>query len=1421
MAYRDTVLLDSPADFYEMETATGTDSGSGNRTLTLSNITTSVNGIITQGWSYNGTNSSASMATFPGGASVANMTFEAWVKAPSPQGWSNDYQTFVRRNGTDIILIRGRGSNITGGVQPGKAEVYLAGSTIYSTNRVDDGNWHHIVLTVAGTAAKLYVDGTLSGSVTTAKSTYNFGTATAYVGSDSGTGEFYKGSLDNVAIYTSALTAQKVTDHYNAAVVSGGYTAQAMTATALMTESRVQGRIQLAITDDTYLNTIGTNYGNSVTLASGRAWLFKLPTFTPSANETVTKVELVLTPTSSSTNDSLGVAPITSAWSETVVASETAPTSGSSQNRSGVNWTVSTPTAIDITAVATNPNGVQVSAADVSVHSAEATTDAYRPYVVYTVTPVAAVNPSAQPLVATAAMLGGAASISVSTSAQVFTASAAMAPGAASAIRNVSVATEPFLASAQAPGATVTVSSVVSAAPMTASASAPAGFANGERNVSVVSEPFLASAETPQGSGFAVPASVTANAFTASAVLVDASVATQLGVVINAQPLTATAVLKQPSAVNGQPIIIGEADDAYFRLVSNDAPSHWYRLNDFGSTALDRAGNLNGTYHGVQVGQFDAPDGRHSVHFNGLASIEQSEPSQDEITPATDTLRTTVEFSFRTTQANTFLMAGTDSINAKLATANSPAREISLKNGKISFKSYFFPNSQGFQQAPAEFSGFKNLADGEWHHVVIRGGTYRFGELGVEVWVDGKFEVRRVSANAFTGFPDWIGSRPSNIDGFELGALPSSQNFVGDMSEVVFYPHVGVDETRITRHFYAFMGYKPIEAQPMEAFGFATAGNAGRGNQKRALYLWWSPETDAYNIGGGGFSDKMNFDPLVGTAKGNVNGVYDYEGYKVFTRGVIQSPNGQPYRNEVTDAPSLIDLTRDVNLDDYDAIMFGDWPDEGSEIDLFESFEPGGRERIIRQLRAANDKGIGLMVTHPRLAVDLGIIDRVELVPTLRETKSASGQGAATGLYDYGSAYVFPWNIVGDAGLNSPAFIGSDQNGVPANRTPSFLADKAFYYGDTHKNDRYRVRALIEGLTDIPSYMIEEAVYFREYDLYGWNDVAYKYLHRMSGLNIGDEFIFHGSDLGKTYEAISADYTDARAGRWFGTYAAPLANVRAGTVVTTFGATQWLGQEQVANPYKDYATTIVLRKGDVLAGKPVVGKIFVNFSEQPNRHENAVAVQVLPANNADFPRNYRPDTAEQRAWEYSFTRKTLRSSQPSQTETVSVVGPNGQVLSVNISGAGSNLTMTRSSNIFPVEAKPSFQMVPRGLMWLQERTEVVPGSVQVAATPMTAIAVAPNPSVVAQRDATVKAQPLVALASMPKVKEDQTGDAEIHVLPMEAGATFSGFNKVVYAQPMTASAELVENFDAVHTSGEQIVLTLHGRDITLFLKEEV
>ena len=84
--------------------------------------------------------------------------------------------------------------------------------TVTSAAAVDT-NWHHIVATFASGSLKLYLDGSLSASATASFSTTATNSSTLDVGR-AGTSNYYGGSLDEIAIYGSALTATQIADHH-------------------------------------------------------------------------------------------------------------------------------------------------------------------------------------------------------------------------------------------------------------------------------------------------------------------------------------------------------------------------------------------------------------------------------------------------------------------------------------------------------------------------------------------------------------------------------------------------------------------------------------------------------------------------------------------------------------------------------------------------------------------------------------------------------------------------------------------------------------------------------------------------------------------------------------------------------------------------------------------------------------------------------------------------------------------------------------------------------------------------------------------------------------------------------------------------------------------------------------------------------
>ena len=110
-----------------------------------------------------------------------------------------------------------------GKVRLGVATSASAKVVVPSLSAINDGEWHHVVGT-RGTGGvsglRLYVDGVLQGNAAATPVALNNGTWRAGAEQLSGwtgnpTSNYLDADLDELAVYNAALTAARVTAHYN------------------------------------------------------------------------------------------------------------------------------------------------------------------------------------------------------------------------------------------------------------------------------------------------------------------------------------------------------------------------------------------------------------------------------------------------------------------------------------------------------------------------------------------------------------------------------------------------------------------------------------------------------------------------------------------------------------------------------------------------------------------------------------------------------------------------------------------------------------------------------------------------------------------------------------------------------------------------------------------------------------------------------------------------------------------------------------------------------------------------------------------------------------------------------------------------------------------------------------------------------
>ena len=143
-----------------------------------------------------------------------NHSFEAWVKI-SQQGLT--HHIFIMDDNNDVIKLQINISN--------KATFYTRDTggdnmEAISTTTIAVDTWYHIVGVREGTTVRIYVNGVLEHSATNAAvgnivTTDHWHIGTGVSGADTHV-NFFKGNIDEAAIYNTNLSTAIILNHYNA-----------------------------------------------------------------------------------------------------------------------------------------------------------------------------------------------------------------------------------------------------------------------------------------------------------------------------------------------------------------------------------------------------------------------------------------------------------------------------------------------------------------------------------------------------------------------------------------------------------------------------------------------------------------------------------------------------------------------------------------------------------------------------------------------------------------------------------------------------------------------------------------------------------------------------------------------------------------------------------------------------------------------------------------------------------------------------------------------------------------------------------------------------------------------------------------------------------------------------------------------------
>jgi len=219
--YPAAVLLDTPVGYWRLDDTSGVnalDSSGNSITGTYVNAPTlGVAPLINSGTSVAFASGSSQRVTFGSPAGFNNgsnrFTIECWLKttqggAGNPMLCSQDTGSFNNRVFQLRLSTTGKTEFIVL-LDVDNAFTKLGAVTI------NDGLRHHIVGVWDGTNVLVYVDGAVDGAGTAAAGTLEAGVTGMTIASKAA-GNFLNGTLDEVARYTTALSAARIAAHFTA-----------------------------------------------------------------------------------------------------------------------------------------------------------------------------------------------------------------------------------------------------------------------------------------------------------------------------------------------------------------------------------------------------------------------------------------------------------------------------------------------------------------------------------------------------------------------------------------------------------------------------------------------------------------------------------------------------------------------------------------------------------------------------------------------------------------------------------------------------------------------------------------------------------------------------------------------------------------------------------------------------------------------------------------------------------------------------------------------------------------------------------------------------------------------------------------------------------------------------------------------------
>jgi hypothetical protein len=214
-SYQQVVAGDNPVGFWRLDETSGTTAANvvaGGSPGTYQGVTLGVAGLLASATdkaaSFSGTNSRVQIASTPALSPSASVSVEAWIK-PAALPATGAFASIVSKAESYSLQFNGPKLEFT--IIQGSTRRRLQAAT----GAIAVGGTYHVVGTYDGTTQRLYINGTLVASAALTGA-INVNTTALYVGSWNGGTEFFRGTIDEPAVYAGALTAAQVANHRTA-----------------------------------------------------------------------------------------------------------------------------------------------------------------------------------------------------------------------------------------------------------------------------------------------------------------------------------------------------------------------------------------------------------------------------------------------------------------------------------------------------------------------------------------------------------------------------------------------------------------------------------------------------------------------------------------------------------------------------------------------------------------------------------------------------------------------------------------------------------------------------------------------------------------------------------------------------------------------------------------------------------------------------------------------------------------------------------------------------------------------------------------------------------------------------------------------------------------------------------------------------